>query len=561
MNLGIKTKVTMLSVVPLLITVFILTGFFYYQIVKLGQHEIETIESSMLTQKQAELKNYVDIAKSSIEKIYNDPSLEPNLAKEKAIKVLNNLYYGKDGYYFGTDYNSKIIFHKVKPELAGKDMSSFKDQNGVYLFNDMVKAAKAGGGYVEYAWPKASKDNSLQPKLSYAIGLDKWQWTIATGFYIDDIEEAVAAAQAQIDKQVRSLFMTVVIIALIILICVVTIAFFFSKVMTKSIILANDFLKEVSEGEGDLTKSLPVLSKDEVGAMSSYFNVFIDKLNDIISIVKEGSVSVASGSTELASATEELSVTMQDQSSQIVSVASATEEISVSSNEVLQALQEANEQTGNAEKLTGEGKAKLNSSVDEVMAIKERVEKLGVTITNLSTSSEEIGNIISVINDIADQTNLLALNAAIEAARAGEHGRGFAVVADEVRKLAERTQTATQEIESIIGSLQSETSNANSDMNEATDKVMKGAEAISETEEIFEQIVTSVEAVHMTNDIITGSIEEQVTAINNINDNAQVISAGIEESSAAVHQITKTVIDLQQQADDLHLLVDKFKTK
>jgi methyl-accepting chemotaxis protein len=98
-------------------------------------------------------------------------------------------------------------------------------------------------------------------------------------------------------------------------------------------------------------------------------------------------------------------------------------------------------------------------------------------------------------------------------------------------------------------------------MKEATNKVVEGAETIKATEEIFEQIVNSVQSIHTTNDIITGSIEEQVTAINNINDNAQVISAGIEQSSTAVHEITKTVVDLQQQADDLHLLVDKFKTK
>jgi methyl-accepting chemotaxis protein len=471
-----------------------------------------------------------------------------------------SLHYGEDGYVFATDFNAIITAHRVKPELIGKDMSGYKDSNGVPLFKEMVNEAKKGGGYVEYVWPKASK-NADVAKLSYAIGLDKWKWMIGTGFYIDDIQDIVAEKEAVLSKQISALVTTVVIIAIIIIVGVVGIAYFLSSLMTKSIVMANTFLKAVSEGEGDLTKSLPVLSNDEVGAMSTHFNIFIDKLNDIISIVKESSQSVASGSTELASATEELSVTMQDQSSQIVSVASATEQISVSSNEVMLALKEANDQTANADRLTSEGKGKLLSSVQEVMAIKAKVEKLGTTINSLSASSEEIGNIISVINDIADQTNLLALNAAIEAARAGEHGRGFAVVADEVRKLAERTQSATKEIESIIVSLQNETTNANKDMKEATNKVVEGAETIKATEEIFEQIVSSVQSIHTTNDIITGSIEEQVTAINNINDNAQVISAGIEQSSTAVHEITKTVVDLQQQADDLHLLVDKFKTK
>jgi len=558
--MSIKLKVILLSSVPVILTVLIMAIIFYFQITKLGNYEIESFERLMIASKKTELKSYIDLAYSSIESIYEKADANDEEAKKEAAKILMSLHYGEDGYIFATDFNAVITAHRVKPELIGKDMSDYKDSNGTYLFKDLVKEAKKGGGYVQYVWPKASK-NADVAKLSYGIGLDKWKWMIATGFYIDDIQDIVAEKEAFLAKHIDSLITTVIIIAIIIIVGVSCIAFFFSNLMTKSIVLANTFLKEVSEGEGDLTKSLPVLSKDEVGAMSTHFNIFIDKLNDIISIVKESSQSVASGSTELASATEELSVTMQDQSSQIVSVASATEEISVSSNEVMLALKEANEQTANADKLTSDGKGKLLSSVNEVMAIKEKVEKLGTTINNLSASSEEIGNIISVINDIADQTNLLALNAAIEAARAGEHGRGFAVVADEVRKLAERTQAATKEIESIIASLQNETTNANKDMQEATNKVVEGAETIKETEAIFEQIVESVEAIHTTNDIITGSIEEQVTAINNINDNAQVISAGIEQSSTAVHEITRTVVDLQQQADGLHMLVDKFKTK
>lgn len=560
MKLSIKLKMIFLSALPVLLTVLIMSVFFYFQITKLGNSEIESFERLMVASKKTELKSYLDLAYSSIENIYKNASADDEEAKKEAAKIIMSLYYGEDGYFFATDYNSVITAHRVKPELIGKDMSGYKDNGGTFLFNEMVKAAKNGGGYVHYVWPKASK-NADVAKLSYAIGLDKWKWMIGTGFYIDDIEDIVAEKEAELGKQIGALITTVIIIALVIVIGVVGLAYFLSNMITKSIIMANSFLKEVSEGEGDLTKQLPILSSDEVGDMSNHFNIFIDKLNDIISIVKESSQSVASGSTELASATEELSVTMQDQSSQIVSVASATEEISVSSNEVMMALKEANEQTANADRLTSDGKDKLLSSVNEVMAIKEKVEKLGTTINNLSASSEEIGNIISVINDIADQTNLLALNAAIEAARAGEHGRGFAVVADEVRKLAERTQSATKEIESIIVSLQNETTNANKDMKEATNKVIEGAETIKETELIFEQIVESVEAIHTTNDIITGSIEEQVIAINNINDNAQVISAGIEQSSTAVHEITKTVVDLQQQADGLHVMVDRFKTK
>lgn len=312
---------------------------------------------------------------------------------------------------------------------------------------------------------------------------------------------------------------------------------------------------------GNLTEDdAKVSSNCEITKANLMLEVFQQKVFDAVNTVKLSSASVSSGSTQLASVSEELSATMGDQAEQITSVAGATEQISISSGEVLNALREANEQTENASRLTGEGKSKLLTSVNEVMAIKERVEKLGDTIGKLSESSEEIGNIVSVINDIADQTNLLALNAAIEAARAGENGRGFAVVADEVRKLAERTQTATKEIEEIISSLQRETDTANRDMSEANSKVETGAESIKDTEEIFEHIVSSVVTIKNTNEIMTSSIREQVTAITNINENTQVISSGIDESSSAVAEISKTVADLQKQADELNTMVERFNT-
>ncbi|GAB1535142.1 methyl-accepting chemotaxis protein [Geovibrio sp. ADMFC3] len=339
-----------------------------------------------------------------------------------------------------------------------------------------------------------------------------------------------------------------------------TVAFVISKTLLNGIKSANSVLKQISEGEGDLTVSLPVKGKDEVGEMAEHFNQFVKKLSEIINTVKDSARQVAAGSTQLSATSEQLAVSFGDQSSQIVATASATEEISVSSEEVLRSLDEMKSRTETADKDIAAGRSKLLSAVNEILDIKNNVDELGSTVDNLSQSSRKIGNILNVINDIADQTNLLALNAAIEAARAGEHGRGFAVVADEVRKLAERSQSAIKEIDSIITALQKEADLASEGMFKAKDKVEGGVERIEETQSFFDKIVESVKQIDTASGIISSSVEEQVTAIQNINQNTQVISGNIERSSYSIGEIASTVSELSNQAESLENLVGRFRT-
>jgi len=372
--------------------------------------------------------------------------------------------------------------------------------------------------------------------------------------------EQAATLKKQADTTKKRSIYTLTSFILFSLILSIIILIVLTKAITGGILRVNLLLREISEGEGDLTKTLPVLSKDEVGEMSQYFNMFVSKLRDIINIVKQSSSSVAAGSSELASTAEHLSESFSEQSGQIVSVASATEEISTSSEGVMRSLEDVREKTETASEHTKTGKKQLLSAVSEIVGIKNNMDNLAKTLTGLSESSQQIGNILNVINDIADQTNLLALNAAIEAARAGEHGRGFAVVADEVRKLAERSQDAIKEIESIILNLRNETTSANADMQSSLKRVDSGVNVMRETEQSFELIVSSVTMIEESSSIITSAIHEQTTAIHNINENAQVISNNIEKSNASLSEVASTVADLEHQADDLKVMVDKFKT-
>jgi len=332
------------------------------------------------------------------------------------------------------------------------------------------------------------------------------------------------------------------------------------SVITNSIRATANMLREISAGEGDLTKKLPVTSKDEIGNLAEHFNSFTDKLKDIISTVKMNSENIASGNAELAATSDRLAQNFHEQTMQLSAVASATEEMSTSASEVVHSVQDVTEKAEMANGYISDGRNMLLEAVSSVMSIKSEVENLGQTISQLSNSSEEIGNILNVINDIADQTNLLALNAAIEAARAGEHGRGFAVVADEVRKLAERSQKAIKEIETIIVNLQQESNVASSNMQEASKKVEAGVVVIRNTESMFENIVSSVNTITQASRHIETAVSEQVQAIHNINGNTQILSNGVEQSNISVTEVSNTVIDLQRQTEDLSLLVRRFRT-
>ncbi len=372
---------------------------------------------------------------------------------------------------------------------------------------------------------------------------------VATARETQDLCSGIINNEKQyIDSAVSNAILLIIVISLAALALGLTIGYFISASITKPMAKAVSAANVMSDG--DFTHTLDINQKDEIGQFAKALESMRHSLKDVIDVIVHSSNSVASASTELASTTEELASTFSDQASQVSMVASAVEQISTSSTQVLASINEVKDKSDSANVLTCEGQTCIHSANDVMFKIQHNVEELGTTVAGLAKSSEEIGNILLVINDIADQTNLLALNAAIEAARAGEHGRGFAVVADEVRKLAERTQTSIQEIESIISSFVRETSKTNSEMQTAKTYVTEGVGKLEDTNKIFEKIVTAVEEIGGASSIIRTAMEEQVTAINNINDNAHVISGGLEESSAAVNQVSATVADLQKQADD-----------
>ncbi len=317
-------------------------------------------------------------------------------------------------------------------------------------------------------------------------------------------------------------------------------------------------ISNLTNGDGDLTKRIDIKSKDEFGELAAHVNSFIENVQIIIKEVKDATNEVASGNNELAATMEELSTTFDSQAKQISDMVLSMDTVRDISNETSQALDTNMDILEGAAVKTQSGADQLNGVQQDMMTIKNETVSLETVISELADSSNQIGEILSVINDIANQTNLLALNAAIEAARAGEAGRGFAVVADEVRKLAERTQHATGEIESIIGSLQQKSNLASVEMTKSVESVQAGVDNIGETNEGFKSAVESVMDLHREMKTVAESVSNQYSTILTVVDNTQVIAAGIEESNQAVSEVNRTVAHLQERTDGLKMLISKF---
>ena len=311
--------------------------------------------------------------------------------------------------------------------------------------------------------------------------------------------------------------------------------------------------------DGDLTVHLQHQRDDEIGQLYRGFNRAVSNIRDLFAQVQRAVSSTVSASTQISSATEELAAGAQEQSTQASEVAAAVEEMA---RTIVENAQNANETATVARQngqLAQDGGRVVTQTVEKIREIAEVVGQSAQTVERLGASSQEVGQIVKVIDEIADQTNLLALNAAIEAARAGEQGKGFAVVADEVRQLAERTTEATKQIAEMIQTIQAETDEAVQAMQRGTEEVETGIRLADEAGASLEQIVGQTQQTEDLISQIASASEEQSTTSEQISRSVEAISTVAEESARGLGDIAHSTDDLNRLMEQLQKLVAQFK--
>jgi methyl-accepting chemotaxis protein len=318
-------------------------------------------------------------------------------------------------------------------------------------------------------------------------------------------------------------------------------------------------LRDVAEGEGDLTKRMSIRSQDEIGELSHWFNTFMDKLHSIVAQLADTSARLAEASGKISSAAAEQAETAENEKEQTAQVTVAMQEMSSTVTQVSENSLKAAEVSRQAAETAQQGGSIVEGTLTKMREIAESVGGTAKKVEELANSSNQIGQIVGVIDDIADQTNLLALNAAIEAARAGEEGRGFAVVADEVRKLAERTTAATKEIAQMIEGIQTETKRTVSAMQQGMKQVDEGVRSTAAAGDSLKEIIRmSGQVGEMITQIATAATQQSTTT-EHVNSRMEQIAQLVNESALGTQRSAKACEDLSELAVEVRQMVGSFK--
>ena len=536
-KLSLKTRLLVLVVVSLV------------GMLALAALQVTNLRAQLLEDRKVTLRSAIEIAASTVAG-FQERVAKGEMPKEQAQalarEALRSMRYQGSEYFYIYDSKAMGVMHPIRPEYEGKSHWDRQDKSGAYTVRDLVNAALDKSGYVRTLTVKPGGNDQL-PKLHFLTHYQPWDWVIGTGLYIDDID---AVFRAQLASALAAIAVLMVAVAVT--------AFAVIRAVLRDIggepAMAVAVMREVAGG--NLTVGLRDV---HAGSLLGELDRLVQSLRSVMAQITAGAGRVSKAAHDINATTGAVAAATEVQTDSTQSMAASMEELTVSINHISDNAGETARHASSAAELARNGQKQVSAAADDLGNMSQALGGAADQVRTLAENAQEVTRIASVIKDIAGQTNLLALNAAIEAARAGEQGRGFAVVADEVRGLAGRTEKATAEISGVVERIQRDTLDAARTMEEALPHAEKAREAAATAAETLQQIAEGSGAAESLVRDVAASTREQSEASSLLAQQVDSIAHQVEQTGAEMSVAARAAQGLEQTASELDALTARFR--